>query len=283
MAGNISDLCATTWHQNCSESREVKGATIVSPVIMFLAGALGNLLAITVLWRTKSEIRRTMFYTLVAGLAWTDLTGILLTSPLTIAAYANGRTWIGGESMCKFSGFTMICFGLATPLIVCAMAVERFLAVQSTYFYSKRCHRNAAKSIVVSIWLFVMLFGILPLFGFGRYVVQYPGTWCFLDFHSNDPGHNAYGYLYAIFNLALVVTMTLCNGYVMLTLFHVRYLKRQAHAHIAPTVNINDEEGMQSKGKKQHDVERQMIVLMCTITTVFAVCWAPLMVSMDGD
>jgi prostaglandin E receptor 4 len=61
---------------------------------MSLAGLLGNILALYVLYRNKSQ---SVFYTLVAGLAWTDLTGILLTSPVTVAEYVNNREWIGKE------------------------------------------------------------------------------------------------------------------------------------------------------------------------------------------
>ncbi|XP_046334193.1 prostaglandin E2 receptor EP4 subtype-like [Haliotis rufescens] len=267
-----------------SEAKYAIGATIMSPIIMSLAGVVGNVLALVVLQKTKTEIRRMMFYTLVAALACTDLAGILLTTPVTVAAYMNRREMPGGKGLCKFNAFIMVCFGLATPLIVCAMAVERFLAIKCTYFYSKHCTPQNARITVVVLWAFVFFFGALPLFGFGDYTLQYPHTWCFLNFRTDDLVFAIYGYLYAGVNLGIVVLMTCCNVFVMITLLRVRYIKQQQGRNsISSSLlhdSFDDSRRMQTQMKrnKQNDVEMQMIWLMCAITTIFAVCWAPLMI-----
>lgn len=82
-------ICNKTATNNSSQQTEAWGATIVSPVLMFLTGTLGNALALIVLRKGRSS--NSIFYTLVAGLAWTDLTGIIMTSPATLAAYLNDR------------------------------------------------------------------------------------------------------------------------------------------------------------------------------------------------
>ncbi|KAK6180061.1 hypothetical protein SNE40_012277 [Patella caerulea] len=261
------------------------GATIISPITMCLAGLVGNILALIVLHRTKRKIRRMMFYTLVAALAWTDLTGIILTTPVTIAAYINRREMPGGVSLCRFNAFIMVCFGLSTPLIVCAMAVERFLALKCTYFYSKYCTTQNARITVLVLWAFVFVFGALPLFGFGEFTLQYPHTWCFLNFHTEELITAIYGYSYSILNLLIVILMMFCNGYVMVSLLRVRYIKRQQDKERSASICSSLMEGLdenkrlqaQIKKQKQRDVEMQMIWLMSAITTIFAVCWAPLM------
>ncbi|XP_033736976.1 prostaglandin E2 receptor EP4 subtype-like [Pecten maximus] len=254
-----------------------RGATILSPVLMGSAGIIGNILALYVLHKNKSS---SVFYTLVAGLAWTDLSGIILTSPVTILSYSNGRKWVGGEILCKFNGFVMICFGLSTPLIVCAMAIERFLAIKYAMIHSQRCTYGCARIILITLWITTLVFGVLPLFGVGIYTVQYPCTWCFLDFHSNNPIANSYGYLYASVNLAVVLIMTSCNCYVMFALLRVRYLKRIALSHNGnlEVCEVNGGRRYRRKKKNQRDIEFQMIILMCVLTTVFGMCWAPLMV-----
>jgi hypothetical protein len=45
-------------------------------------GIVGNILALVVLYTSSNEAKKTVFYTLLAGLAWTDLIGICLTSPI---------------------------------------------------------------------------------------------------------------------------------------------------------------------------------------------------------
>lgn len=275
------DVCNKTVSTNNSSAgkTEAWGATIVSPVLMFLAGTLGNTFALIVL-RKKGRSANSIFYTMVAGLAWTDLTGIILTSPATLAAYLNDRKWFGGDEFCRFNGFVMVCFGLSTPLIVGCMAIERFLSVRCTFNHSKFFNIGRARVTLIAIWLFVLIIGIMPLFGFGQFVVQYPCTWCFFDFHSNDPLLNGYGYLYASLHFAVLSIMIVCNTYVMFTLLHVRYLKKRAESAQGELEHHPTTPGgvTANKKRKQRNTELQMFVLMCVLTVVFLVCWTPLMV-----
>ncbi|KAK7100617.1 uncharacterized protein [Littorina saxatilis] len=264
-------------------SGSVTGASIASPIVMFLAGIVGNVLALVVLHRTKTEIRSMMFYTLVAALTWNDLVGILLTSPVPLATYINNRQMPAVDKLCRFHAFIMVCFGLSTPLIVCTMAIERSLALKCTYFYSKYCTPSSARILVVALWAFVLVFGALPLFGVGSYSLQYPCTWCFLDFRSIQPLDMSYAYVYAILNLVVVVVMIFCNALVMTTLCRVRKSRRKlSNASLNSTLlnyyaDAVEEKARAPRRRPQRDVELQMIWLVCAITTIFSVCWVPLM------
>ncbi|KAL4237160.1 Prostaglandin E receptor 3 (subtype EP3) [Mactra antiquata] len=259
------------------------GATIFSPVLMFLAGVLGNILSLSQLCRTRIDGRTTNFYRLVTGLVWTDLLGILLTSPSVIMAYVNGRHWYGGEIHCRFHGFAMVCFGIATPLIICAMAVERFVAVKCVFFYSNNCKSSVATSGVLLLWLSVLLYGLFPLIGFGEFKLQHPGTWCFLDFHTDSTSSKLYAYIYAVTILLLTLIICVCNTYVAITIFKTRRLKkmdRKASVGAVQSCCRSSEEGStNSRITKNSDIEVQMIVLLCALTVVFAVCWTPMMVN----
>ncbi|XP_059151609.1 uncharacterized protein LOC131937907 [Physella acuta] len=261
------------------------GATIVSPILMCLAGLVGNILALKILHRSRMESQRLMFHSLVAGLVWNDLIGIVLTTPVTLASYINDIQMPGGQHLCRFNGFIMICFGLTTPLIVSAMAIERFLFVKYTFFYTKHCAPGAARLVMLVIWGFVLFFGLLPMFGFGEYVLQYPKTWCFLNFRTSNPVTAAYGYLYSLLNLLLVLVMVVCNLVVVATLARVRDYRRKHSTGSTNSVIMADSvledtarQQAMAKRRKQKDIELQMIVVMCAITTIFAVCWAPLMI-----
>lgn len=263
------------------------GATIFSPVIMFLAGVLGNILALNQLRRTRIDVRTTNFYSLVTGLVWTDLLGILLTSPSVIIAYVNERQWFGGEMHCRFHGFTMVCFGIATALIICAMAVERFLAVKCVFFYSNRCKSASASNCVLSIWFVVILYGLFPLMGFGKFVTQHPGTWCYLDFHSDILLTKLYAYIYAFVILSSTLIVCICNTYVGITIFKTRRLRkhdRQASVGTLSSACRNTDERLNgTRLIKNSDIEVQMIVFLCALTVVFTLCWTPLMVSLRSD
>lgn len=57
-------ICNKTATNNSSQQTEAWGATIVSPVLMFLTGTLGNALALIVLRKGRSS--NSIFYTMVA-------------------------------------------------------------------------------------------------------------------------------------------------------------------------------------------------------------------------
>ncbi|KAL8588414.1 hypothetical protein ACOMHN_029583 [Nucella lapillus] len=284
----------STGLQNVTEgvtSSSAAGASIVSPIVMFLTGFIGNVLALLVLHKTRTEIRSMMFYTLVAALTWNDLVGICLTSPPVLAAYLNQRHMPALPSLCRFHALAMVCFGLSTPFIVCAMAIERSLALKCSYFYSKYCTPASARLVVVLLWAFVLFFGALPLLGVGSFTLQYPKTWCFLHFRSYVPVDMAYASAYAILNLSVIVVMIFCNGLVMTTLCRVRKSRRSRRSMsntsssgtLLKTDSAAEEKLVKAQPpqmrRRQHrDVELQMIWLLCFITTIFSVCWAPLMV-----
>ena len=160
--------------------------------------------------------------------------------------------------------------------------------------------------VVAVLWAGVLLFGALPLFGLGSFRLQYPRTWCFLHFRATTPLDMAYAYAYAVVNLLVVVVMVVCNALVMTTLCHVRKQRRRmSNASVNSTLLHADVIAVEEKGRggvggtggssnlqvhvpshgpvvgrrrHQRDVELQMIWLLCAITTIFSVCWVPLMV-----
>lgn len=170
----------------CNDTLNVEGdGKPATSIIMFLAGVGGNLLALFILGVHQKEhrSRSSVFCILVTGLALTDLLGTCLLSPPVFICYSQNLSLIGlgGESLCKLFGFAMSFFGLAPTLILCAMAVERCLAISHPYFYSMHIHHSFAKFTLFFIYLFSLLFCLLPYTGYGNFRQYCPGTWCFID------------------------------------------------------------------------------------------------------
>lgn len=88
----MDNPCETANTTGCRQ--EGMGINLSTPIIMFATGILGNILALLVLYTSRKEAKKTVFYTLLAGLAWTDLIGQLMTSPIAIIVYANNLKWI---------------------------------------------------------------------------------------------------------------------------------------------------------------------------------------------
>lgn len=64
---------------------------------------------------------------------------------------------------------------------------------------------------LLSLWLVAIIFSSLPMFGFGQYAIQYPGTWCFLNLHPETTIDATYSITFAVLNLLLIGIMIICN------------------------------------------------------------------------
>lgn len=221
---------------------------------------------------------------MLSGLAWTDLIGQFAVSPIAIITYANNLRWIGGTELCRYHGFMMVSFGLVMPLIVCCMSVERLLAIKFSYYYAKHITRRKAQCTFLACWCVTTLFTALPFFGFGSYELQFPGTWCFLNFHRESKVDSIYAALFGSFNIAAIIIMILCNLIVAGTLFGMR---RSRQLNSSPSVDRrlstsgvgSTTSGAVIRTRRHSDMEAQMIWFLCLITVAFSVCWLPLNVS----
>ncbi|EPY88205.1 hypothetical protein CB1_000190010 [Camelus ferus] len=106
--------------------------------LMFVAGVVGNGLALGILGARRRS-RPSAFAVLVTGLAVTDLLGTCFLSPAVFVAYARNSSLLGlalgRPTLCDAFAFAMTFFGLASTLILFAMAVERCLALSHPYLY----------------------------------------------------------------------------------------------------------------------------------------------------
>ncbi|XP_041914733.1 prostaglandin E receptor 4 (subtype EP4) b [Alosa sapidissima] len=249
------------------------------PIIMFIFGVVGNVIAIVVLRKSRKEKKETTFYTLVCGLAVTDLLGTLLASPVTIATYVKGK-WPGGDGgdpLCQYSGFILLFFSLAGLGIICAMSIERYLAINHAYFYSHYVDQRLAAITLLGIYLSNILFCALPTMGLGQVKLQYPNTWCFIDWRTNDSTHAVFSYMYAGFSSLLILATVICNFMVCgaLIMMHRRFVRRTSlgtdHGRIAELRR------RRSFGRLA-GVEMQMVVLLIATSVVVLICSIPLVV-----
>ncbi|OWF34923.1 prostaglandin E2 receptor EP4 subtype-like [Mizuhopecten yessoensis] len=253
----------------CKE--EGMGINLSTPILMLSSGLMGNTLALVVLYTMKKETKQTVFFTLLAGLAWTDLIGQLMTGPIAIIVYANNLQWVGGEATCMYHAFSMICFGFLTPVLVCAMSLDRLIALKFTFFYARNFTRKKAQILVVVCWIIVLFVCSWPLMGFGSYEKQYPGSWCFLNFHKESKTDVAFATTYSVINLLLIVINFLCNIVVISTVINMR---KKRIIQNSPSID-RKRRPHRSKSQKRLQSETQMVVFMCTITFVFSVCYIP--------
>ncbi|XP_006889611.1 PREDICTED: prostaglandin E2 receptor EP4 subtype [Elephantulus edwardii] len=280
-----------------SSNRPMSSVTI--PAVMFIFGVVGNLVAIVVLCKSRKEQKETTFYTLVCGLAVTDLLGTLLVSPVTIATYMKGQ-WPGGDALCEYSTFILLFFSLSGLSIICAMSIERYLAINHAYFYSHYVDKRLAGLTLFAVYVSNVLFCALPSMGLGSSRRQYPGTWCFIDWTTNVTAHAAFSYMYAGFSSFLILATVLCNLLVCgaLLRMHRQFMRRtslgteQHHAAAAalasagrahPTTaspalpRLRDFRRRRSF-RRIAGAEIQMVILLIATSLVVLICSIPLVV-----
>ncbi|XP_035513567.1 prostaglandin E receptor 4 (subtype EP4) a [Morone saxatilis] len=258
-------------------NQSMTGRTMVPtiPSIMFIFGVVGNVIAIVVLCKTRKEQKETTFYTLVCGLAITDLLGTLLASPVTIATYVKG-SWPGEDPLCQYFGFTLLFFSLAGLSIICAMSVERYIAINHAYFYNDYVDQKLAGLTLLAIYISNALFCALPIIGFGQVKKQYPQTWCFLEWRSNKTSDAAYSYMYAGFSSLLILVTVICNVLVCAALIrmHRRYVRRMSLGTDLGR-NVDPRRRGRSFGRLA-GAEIQMVILLIGTSAVVLICSIPL-------
>ncbi|KAI5614090.1 prostaglandin E receptor 4 (subtype EP4) a [Silurus asotus] len=246
------------------------------PVVMFIFGVMSNLIAIVVLCKSRKEQKETIFYTLVCGLAVTDLLGTVLASPVTIVTYVKG-SWPAGEPLCQYFGFVLLFFSLAGLSIICAMSVERYVAINHAYFYNDYVNQRLAGATLVAIYVSNGVFCALPSVGFGRVTMQYPQTWCFLDWRTENTLHAAFSYMYAGVSFVLILATVICNVAVCgaLMRMHRRFVRRMS---LGSDQGRATEVGRKRSCRRLAGAEIHMVVLLIATSAVVLVCSIPLVV-----
>ncbi|XP_070399634.1 prostacyclin receptor isoform X3 [Nothobranchius furzeri] len=252
--------------------------------MMFLAGVVGNLLAlfILVMHQKKRRSRSSIFCILVTGLALTDLLGTCLLSPPVFICYARNLSLIalGGERLCNLFGFVVSFFGLAPTLILCTMALDRCFAISHPYFYSVHIRQSFAKFTLIFIYLFSLAFCLLPYSGFGKFRQYCPGTWCFIDMDATGDAQanlvQAFSLSYSSLMALLIFIVFICNGSVIVSLckMHLSQIVRRGSV-----VSVGRKKRLSLAWFGQGEEEIDHLVLLALMTIIFVVFSLPLIVS----
>ncbi|MBN3315580.1 PE2R4 protein, partial [Atractosteus spatula] len=257
-------------HTAASNSTTTIEQGMAIPAFMFAMGVVGNIIAIAVLSKSKRERKESAFYSLVCGLAVTDLLGTCLASPITIVTYLEEK-WPGGQALCQFHSFLLLFFGVSGLGIICAMSVERYLAINHPYSYQRwSIDQHAARWSLFAIYLGNIVFCSLPMMGLSRSVLQYPETWCFIDWRTTSSPHAFYSFLYAGVSSLLILVTVACNVAVCGALLVMR---RRTRGRLVATDSLRTRWTARTSG-----AEIQMMLLLIVTSIVVLVCSTPLVV-----
>ncbi|NXE22706.1 PE2R2 protein, partial [Ardeotis kori] len=212
--------------------------------------------------------------------------GTCSVSPFVLASYHRNLTLTAlapGGDICLYFGFAMSFFGLATMLILFAMALERCLALGRPYFYERFLSPRTGLVALPVIYTFSATFCSLPLVGFGRYVQYCPGTWCFIQMHPdylqrNDSGEVSgldvtFSLLYATLLLILIFSVLLCNLSVIANLARM-HRRGQKTRRLA---TLQQPRAAGSCGRRMFSMAEEIdhLLLLSIMTITFVICSLP--------
>lgn len=250
---NVSTAGTITERPYISES-------FIPPVLQFVFGVVGNIIALVALTKSRKKHKWKPFYRLVAGLALTDGGGILLVYPPVLLRYASNFTFEFTKALCDYSSFMFMFMLTSSAMIVCAMSFDRFMAILYPFRYNLIGKKQRANIMLMFIWSIGAFISSLHLMGFGSSMLYYPGSWCFLNFMSHSVLDRTSSLIYSLIGLLILVLTISFNLLVIIALCRKM---------------IKDKD---TSGKKRKKNDICNVILLLAIVLVFSACWAPIMV-----
>lgn len=270
-ASNFTHGPASTNETLVQYSHAARVEAVALPIFMFAGGAIGNLIAIIVLSVSRQERKSSAFYTLVCGLAVTDLLGTCLASPITIANYLDQRV-LKDQHTCDFLSFLLLFFSLTGLSIICAMAAERYLAICCPYTYKRwGVDRRFAQKFLFFVYVSHIFVCCLPVMGMAKSELQQTNTWCFIDWRTEEPVAAAYTLLYGLVSLLVILGTIVLN---LLVCGALLLMRQRTVQRPVTRASVRDRWRALSSA-----AETQMIAVLVMTSVVVLACSTPLVVS----
>ncbi|KAJ1172895.1 hypothetical protein NDU88_004737 [Pleurodeles waltl] len=228
-------------------------------------GSMSNIIALVILVQSYAHSRRrskTTFLLFASSLVITDFAGHLILGTFVLRLYAVQLQWEELDqtgSICQFFGACMVFFGLCPLFLGCVMAMERCIGVIHPLLHSSIVTSRRMKFTLLGLWTSALLIALLPMLSFGRYDMQYPGTWCFIHVSPESSWTEvSFALLFSLLGLISLFMALVCNTMSGLTLVCARLRKRKCN-----------------RWAKSHDIE--MVVQLLVIMMVTSICWSPVL------
>ncbi|XP_062854227.1 prostaglandin E2 receptor EP3 subtype [Trichomycterus rosablanca] len=245
--------------------------SVAFPITMMITGMVGNSLAIILVYisyRKKENKRKQSFLLCIGSLALTDLFGQLLTSPIVISVYRAELSWErvdASGTLCAFFGVCMTTFGLCSLFLASAMAIERSLAITAPHWYSNNMKTSVTKQLLLTIWVVVLFFALLPVVGVGKYTLQWPGTWCFISTGDADvTGNTFFATTFAALGITSLLVTFSCN------VVTIRAL----------VLRCRTKPSASQSSRQWERLTTETVIQLMGIMCVLLICWSPLMILM---
>nr|XP_020657187.1 opsin-5 [Pogona vitticeps] len=233
------------------------GAGVFLLIIAFLT-ILGNSAILAVAVKRSSRLRSPELLTV--NLAVTDLGMAISMYPLAIASAWN-HTWLGGDATCIYYGLMGFLFGVSSMMTLTVMAVIRFFVTHSSKSNSNNINRRVIHISITLIWLYAVLWAILPLLGWGHYGPEPFGTSCTISWGQFYKSSNGFSFILSMFIFCTILpAMTILFCYLSIAWkLHKTYQEMQNFKRISNATKL----------------EKKLTLMAVLISVGFLGAWTP--------
>ena len=206
---------------------DVNLALGITLLFFSIVGVVGNTIVLRIVFKVLRS-RRTLPNILILFLAVTDLLTICLAFPPAILGYLIGLT-VRHAPLCNYQGTALNFFYLISVSLVACMSLDRYLALSRPFFYKTYVVFGGNKLAIAFgiLCIFALAVSLLPVFGVGAHVLQYPRTFCLFQLNARDFAGKFVLFLNLSLLLVCMMTVVACNSAVSWTSFRMLRRSRQ--------------------------------------------------------
>lgn len=170
MSNNNSTIANTTGpYYDFSPSFQYP--VLACHVLIVLIGVIGNLIVCGAIIVNKN-LRSSPTNTFIFSLAFSDLLTVSLVVPFDIESIILLGTWRHNEELCK-AWITMYLITVPTSILtLLAVSVDRYKSLSDPLNRFRRCRfmtRKKALIVSMAIWIYSILFALIPIMGYRTY------------------------------------------------------------------------------------------------------------------
>ena len=233
-------------------------------IVIVAVAIVGNLLVCYAILANKN-LRSIPTNLFIFSLAFSDLLTVTLAVPFDIEGLFRGGVWKHGETMCK-AWITVYLITVPTSILtLLAVSVDRYKSLSDPLNRFRRCgFMTRRRALIVSfvIWLYSLLFALLPIMGWRTHEKYVSKEVCYFPFTP------IYSTLSSSLNFILPLLIA-CGIHIKIYHMVCTQLKTLDHA------NGRERETSSKERKLAYFKNVQAVKTTSMFVGVFFCCWVP--------
>ncbi|XP_015510993.1 long wavelength sensitive opsin 2 isoform X2 [Neodiprion pinetum] len=237
-------------------------------IVLGVLGWSGNGVVVYVFMLTPSL--RTPSNLLVVNLAFSDfLMMIIMSPPMVINCYY--ETWVLGTLMCDIYAMVGSLCGCASIWTMTAIALDRYNVIVKGMSGTPFTIKKAILEILL-IWMFGLVWSILPMIGWNRYVPEGNMTACGTDYLSKAWLSKSYILVYSLFVYYLPLSTIIYSYYYIVSTVaaHEKGMRDQAKKMNVASLRSGDNQAASAEAK--------LAKVALTTISLWFLAWTPYLV-----